>query len=1570
MYFQKLLLVLLGIWIVIANVDGQGEQDILVTYREPRRNEATYMIVAPRRFRPNQVYRLHVVLLKLEHFDIHFHAVIRNVDQRMEVGSVSEHFDRLGGRDLEIKVPEFLVPGNYSLYVEGKHKDGVGGTIFHNETSLIFDTKQISVFIETDKMIYNFGNTATFRVIPVMPNLMPAHGTVDIFIRENSDVIVRRWLAQAINNGIIEKTFNIAGRLATRAVWTIEIHAFGHVYTKNIYAVEAWPERVVVNVTMPQTIKTSDYGLAGVVTGFYYPSWISLKGNGTIDFKVEGFDNSGFSIPIPYFEYQYHFMITMDELSRKTGVVDLSGKALRAKAWLYDYHYYETRWGEATTIMYNHGLEMFFVEDTVRTFKPKMPFDVHIAIRQIDGTRPEQSIVGYVEIQMNYQTEGGASRKQTERLPFPDDNIVTLTVIPRANDQLINFIVTYRGNDMVLPQIRMTSYRVFSMHNFYIQVQSSTSKPRVNSYMIFTVKTNTFVDTIFYHIVCMGNIVLSNQLHMSSLQKTFSVAISRDMMPSARLVAYFVKRGEVIADALSFYVDPTALHEVDLEINWGKDFGPSFVEVIGEADPGTLIAFNSLNYYLYHLGMRNFITEQDIVDELLTYDSHTNISASVSFRGENWEKDIVYFPTQTYGADANTTFVFAGLHVFTDANLTTVPSECNATNGWLTCYDGSCYRVEKRCDKQVDCKDGADESGCKSTDLELRRWNHQQDFYYWTLPYYEKYEHVSWMWNTDYTKPSGQSFSLAPPPMQPFTYVLSALSVSRDKGLGVTQTPINLVDVTRGMYSKCEFPKTARMGEQIGILLWLSSFSDIATEVLVTLPSSEDYKFVSVGNGLPNNYSPDLIDKDVQTLVYLPPGERRFVHIPILPRKIGVTRFSIDAQDFGNGEGCSGEIKISMDGVTNTWHTPYFVDLVKFSEIIIPDLWIPVPERFVLPEQRHHLYVPGSVSTKVSVVGDVVGPAFYGNNLEATNLLDIPSGTLESHFFEFSQNLWYMKYLKSTDQLTREIQTKALNTMNSVIPRILFHKNKEGGFQQVVTHPSSLWVTAYLLNQMKQARDTEWEHQFYIAPEFMNEMALWIVSRQNKSVGSFMELAPAYMRTMVPKLQTLNGKEDYWNITLTAHVVIALSGNLGLTGEASSAAEKAKNKGADFLAMTLDILDEPFDLAIVTYALHAAEHRMKGEFFAKLKKAHRNDLKDQWPYWSPKDIDSIHVETIDVTPFMYPNEPSEIGGEAVMATSYALMCYVLQNYLDDASKIMYWLQSRRRGKGVWTGTMDTTIAIEALSMYGLRNPNRDLYYMELTIEATSTPEWRRVITLNKDNFNVEQEVEVPKSWGSVRVTARGNGLALLQVTTKANVEFMDQLRAPGKPPTGIKRHFDLVMNLGWGGANHSIMYIEPCARWRRTDLGPYSMTAFFRIEIPTGYVIIKSELRAQMREYKEIIRNRVFGNYLNIYVEKIGTDWLCTKIRADRWYPVANASIQHSAMVAEYYQPDIQNRTLYTTYNLFTQHICMVCGSFQCPYCPFYNSADTITSQFTTLIYSLGLLSCFYRLSSSYMYNG
>jgi hypothetical protein len=64
-------------------------------------------------------------------------------------------------------------------------------------------------------------------------------------------------------------------------------------------------------------------------------------------------------------------------------------------------------------------------------------------------------------------------------------------------------------------------------------------------------------------VVSQGNIVIGDELEMTSRQKTFAVALSREMVPTARLVVYFLRQPEeIVTDVLNFFVNGTRQNEV------------------------------------------------------------------------------------------------------------------------------------------------------------------------------------------------------------------------------------------------------------------------------------------------------------------------------------------------------------------------------------------------------------------------------------------------------------------------------------------------------------------------------------------------------------------------------------------------------------------------------------------------------------------------------------------------------------------------------------------------------------------------------------------------------------------------------------------------------------------------------------------------------------------------------------------------------------------------------------------------------------------------------------------------
>lgn len=97
-----------------------------------------------------------------------------------------------------------------------------------------------------------------------------------------------------------------------------------------------------------------------------------------------------------------------------------------------------------------------------------------------------------------------------------------------------------------------------------------------------------------------------------------------------------------------------------------------------------------------------------------SFDEQTNGTHKKTwFSREGNPDELVHFPSSTFGIDANRTFEFVGLVVFTDVELPRRFSPCNASLGYAECLSGRCYPLAKKCDGLRDCDDGTDESGCK-----------------------------------------------------------------------------------------------------------------------------------------------------------------------------------------------------------------------------------------------------------------------------------------------------------------------------------------------------------------------------------------------------------------------------------------------------------------------------------------------------------------------------------------------------------------------------------------------------------------------------------------------------------------------------------------------------------------------------------------------------------------------------------------------------------------------------------------------------------------------------------------
>ncbi|XP_052062550.1 CD109 antigen-like [Mytilus californianus] len=1558
---------------VITNTDG---------YKMDR--APTFLVVAPKRIRPSMVIQVFVTILRLEYQQVN--VKISVVEGKVMYAGSELMFDRPGSRIMQMRMPGNAQEGNYILRVEGSEYGSNSGNIFFNETRLEFSPKQASLLIQLSKPIYRQSQTVHFRVVPILPNLMPKYGSMTIYVHDPTGFPVRRWLAVQTNaGGLVSQSFELSDQ-PNYGNWSIVVDAFGTRYNQYFLVEEYWDPRFDVNVTVKPYIMDNQRTIGGIVNA-NFTTGRPTEGNGTVVVSVYPPSSLCYQNPTVYYNkseitpvmlrqvYPYvkgpiFFEFNMEEIRREVRrfypqCVTLEDFELQFNVSIYDWFFMMTEEGYASTVIFSSRIRLQWVGDIVRTFKPDSTLSIQVAAMHYDGT----AVKSAKPIHFTVNPISGATGAVASPAPVTPTNGIAEINIAITDNGITGLDIFARYNNEQNTEIQMKTTRYYSPSNSYITVSTSTKNPSANEYMIFHVRTTNYIPRIYYQVIAQGNIIIGEELEMISRRKSFAIALSREMVPTARLVVYYVsgQPEEIVMDSISFYVSGLRANPVKAEVNLGKDFTRDSVEIRGESDPGSYMAFSAMPLDIYSRGINDGLTEYRLIDELNSYDGDNRRAWQHLWRLSETEFEYKFFTSTGHGVDTTTTLSQSGLVALSDVTITRVVNPCNFTrDGMLPCFTGElCYSVNKTCDGIPQCSDWADEQNCPVEDPRYN--NRTEGMIHRVSRVLRFYEDSAWAWKEYFTKPDRKVQFRVNPPKYPLTWMINGIAVSRSLGLGVMSSPIRY-DASRFMYMIVEAPDIVVRGEHVGVRVTVFNYwpGDNFIEVLVTMKGSKYYDSLLVGDeGYVDSRNPLRHPGDHQTIVFLEPGTSKDIFMPIMPNIVmGSFNISLECWSFMDRDFFHKTIYVKADGVENYYHTPYLIDLIRYSSIKIPELKVNVSDKFIEPEVREHLYVPGSEKAVLTCFGDVVTPGFFTQFPTAEDIMRRPYGGGEMNMFNFAYNLITLKFKKNNQQLPNDILRRTLGYMNIALQRQLSYMNDDGSFSMFRDDESpSIWLTAFVAKTFQDARFGEWEKDMFIPIELLNKIALYLCSQQNNVTGEFMEeKAPIYDRTYghlkEMKTQILMGHP----VPLTSYVLIALKKLKDASGDAQSCITKAANRASEYLskrATEIAESKEVFHIAISAYALSLTGKNSQ-TLYNELMSQKRSGKETYFADDVVRDNPSTFINTVR---YLLPRLPLVNDGYAVQTTAYALLAYMNHEKDQQASGVkqerdsmMRWLQFMRNYFGAFASTQDTLVAMEALSEFTRIDPNRNVFNMQIQLQSSATHGWMKYLYLLKDNYTNLEQASIPNVYGQASVTALGIGRAMLQLTTTVNVEWEEKVRET----VDFQTFYDLYLDdePKFSGRNNSILTLHPCVSWVYQTRSKQAGLSVLEIDVPSGYVVMNHTLRNIVRQGvpANLKRAEYYARKVVLYFSYLDNSKTCVKFDAYRWYPVANMTIQNRMRVYDYYEPGMHRTRFYTTYDLFNLNICYVCGSYQCPYCPFFNVATVIKATFTTITLFLGFI--------------
>jgi len=211
---------------------------------------ATYAVLAPQNLRAGWAYTMSVTLVNASS-PVTFTAYLQDpttTNVTLASGSVVLSLGPKGAANtssLSLQIPSLVPQTSYLLVVNGS-----GGLSFSENHTVGVSGKTLSIFVQTDKAMYQPGQTVLIRAIVVLPTLLPYKGLMNISIFDNMGNKIYQWLNMQNNTGVVGQQLQLAAE-ANLGSWICQVDASGNTLQKTFTVATYVLPKFDVTVTLP-----------------------------------------------------------------------------------------------------------------------------------------------------------------------------------------------------------------------------------------------------------------------------------------------------------------------------------------------------------------------------------------------------------------------------------------------------------------------------------------------------------------------------------------------------------------------------------------------------------------------------------------------------------------------------------------------------------------------------------------------------------------------------------------------------------------------------------------------------------------------------------------------------------------------------------------------------------------------------------------------------------------------------------------------------------------------------------------------------------------------------------------------------------------------------------------------------------------------------------------------------------------------------------------------------------------------------------------------------------------------
>ncbi|XP_040593033.1 alpha-1-inhibitor 3 [Mesocricetus auratus] len=1359
------------------------------------------------------------------------------------------------------RVPTSHEKVSLSVHVKGpKHE-------FSKNNVVMVKNQESVVFVQTDKPMYKPGQSVKFRVVSMDTNLHPLNELFPLaYIEDPKTNRIMQWQDINTENGLKQLSFSLSSEPILGS-YKIVVQKQSGAKKEHSFTVEEFVlPRFEVQVKVPKAIFMKDETINVTVCGVYtygkpVPGHVKIS-------MCHKYQQHGKETETRCQEASYQ----LDSNGCSTQEENITAFQLKQRTNEAQHLHVNATVTEEGTGLEFSGSETTKIERAVTKFifvkadshfKQGIPFVVKVRLVNLKGAPVPNEEVLIKSQELDYSSVSTTDQHGLAEFSINTNNFekhsLTVKVYHKIESSCSHDLCQTEHSEA-----RHVAHSVYSYSWSYIYLETDASVlPCSQNHTVrahFIVKgqiLNVLRELTFYYLVMAKGSIIQTGSHThhtepgkSPIKGYFDleIPVELSMAPVASILIYAIfPDGEIIADSANFDIEKCLLNRVDLSFTPAPSLPASQAHLRVTASPQSLCGLRAVDqsvlllrpeaelspswiYNLPEMRHSSFIPSPDQLEDydLCVWSGYTPNREEVVLDPE--EKDI-YSYMEGVGLKA-----FTNLKIkhrkFCVRHPIAVP---------VLVYD---YMVTNE-DSPV--KSTVEREDPPPVDLATE-----------TI---RKYFPETWIWDLVTVNSSGVTEMEVTVPDTITEWKAGALCLSNDTGLGLS--PVVSLQAFQPFFVELTMPYSVIRGEAFTLKATVLNYLQKCIRVGVLLEDSPDFTAVPVTK-----------DKDSYCLCA---NGRHTTSWLVTPRSLGNVNFSVTAEARQSPEPCGSEVAIVPE--TGKKDTVVKVLIVEpegvkkehtFSSLFCAsDAGMSEKVSLMLPTA----VVDDSARAHFSVLGDILSSAIKNTQ----NLLHMPFGCGEQNMVLFAPNIYVLKYLNETQQLTQNIKSKAIGYLNKGYQKELNYKHKDGSYSafgdQGGRKQGNTWLTAFVLKSFAQARAFIFIDETHIAHAFT-----WL-SQQQQDNGCFRSSGYLFNNAMK------GGVDD--EVTLSAYVTIAL-----LESSLEDTHPVVSKALACLESSWKTIQQEGNGNFVYTKALLAYAFALAGN------QDKRKEILKSLDNEAIEEKNSVHWERPEkpTKPERCLYEPQAPSAEVEMNAYVLLTLLTAQpapspEDLGLAVRIVKWLTKQQNSHGGFSSTQDTVVALHALSKYGAVTFARSQKTPSVTIQSSGT--FSRKFQIENSNRLLLQQVSLPDIPGDYNISMSGEGCVYAQTTLKYNVHLEKEesaftLRVQTVPltcdnPEG-HNSFQISLEISYIGSR------------------PASNMVIVDVKMVSGFIPLKPTVK-KLERSEHVSRTEVSNNKVLLYVDQVTNQTLAFSFVVQQDIPVRN--LQPAIVkVYDYYETD------------------------------------------------------------------